>query len=145
MKLKKEFIFEIFIIALIFILVPFFYNNINAFFFTDSSLYEKTADITMTGLTVTAYCPGPCCNGKWAGMTATGKTMKHYIEKDINIIAVDPELIELGSKIIYNGKEYTAVDTGKSIKGKRLDILFPTHEETEIFGIKRNQKIKIIK
>lgn len=28
----------------------------------------------MSTFEVTAYCGGRCCNGKWAGQTASGKT-----------------------------------------------------------------------
>lgn len=144
---KRIFITEILLIITFFILIPFFYKTINAGLQnehldninTRPELYK-----TMRNFTVTAYCPGPCCNGKWAGMTASGKSIKYYQDKNINIIAVDPEVIPLGSKIYYNLKIYTAVDTGTKIKGRRLDIFLPTHKETEIFGVKKKQKIKLL-
>ena len=146
MQFKKGLIFEILCIAIIFTIVPIFYKNINADFSTYKNLSEmkKITSTIMTGFTITAYCPGSCCNDKWAGMTASGKSMTYYIDKGINIIAVDPILFTLGTKIIYDNIEYKAVDTGKKIKGKRLDILLLTHKETETFGIKRNQTIELL-
>ena len=97
------------------------------------------------GFRVTAYCPYKCCNGPWEGLTATGRTMEYYIKRGINIAAVDPGVIPLGSKIRYKGKVYHAVDTGSLIKGKKVDILLPAHELTVRFGVKENQSIGIVK
>lgn len=46
-------------------------------------------------------------------------------------VAVDPEIIPLGSTVIIDGKEYKALDTG--VKGYVIDILM-THEEAHSFG-----------
>ena len=100
---------------------------------------------TIDGFRVTAYCPNKCCNGHWEGLTATGRTMEHYIKRGINIVAVDPGVIPLGSKIRYKGIVYHAVDTGGLIKGKKIDILFPAHDLTVKFGVKKNQSIEIVK
>lgn len=97
----------------------------------------------MKGFTATAYCPGPCCNGKWAGMTAMGRTIEYYTNRGINVIAVDPRVIPLGTKVIYNGIEYIALDTGRVIKGKKIDVFMAGHEDTLKFGVKRDQKITI--
>ncbi|HOO73523.1 MAG TPA: 3D domain-containing protein [Spirochaetota bacterium] len=98
----------------------------------------------LAGFTITAYCPGKCCNGKWAGLTATGKDMNYYLDQGINIIAVDPSVIPLGSLVIVSGKQYHAVDTGSLIKGKKVDILLKNHADTITFGIKENQTIKVL-
>jgi len=100
--------------------------------------------IILKDFTVTAYCPGTCCNGFWAGMTATGGRIEHYLQKKIKIIAVDPELIPLGSYILYNGEKYLSADVGGKIKGRRLDILLPSHEETVRFGIKIKQTVELM-
>ena len=99
----------------------------------------------LKGFTATAYCPHECCNGKWAGKTATGKDMDYYTSRNINIVAVDPEIIPLGTKIQYQGKEYLAADVGRLIKGKKIDVLLPDHKSTIIFGKKTNQAVTIIK
>ena len=54
------------------------------------------------------------------------------------IVAVDPKLIPLGSKIyIKNMGWFTAEDTGGKIKGKRIDIYYPTRKQAIRFGVKR--------
>lgn len=121
----------------IFVLLPVLYIKSSTMPSSSPDQYR----ILMKGFTATAYCPGPCCNGKWAGMAATGKTLEYYTERGINIIAVDPKIIPLGTKFLYNGIEYTAVDTGRAIKGRRLDVLVADHKETLKFGVRRNQEI----
>lgn len=50
-------------------------------------------------------------------------------------IAVDPDVIPLGSKVVINGYEYIAEDTGGKINGKRIDIVVATHAEALEKGI----------
>lgn len=68
-------------------------------------------------------------------------------------IAVDPNVIPLGSKVRlyfedeqaqqYNGI-YTAVDTGAAINGNRIDLFFgQQNEEALEFGV-RKAKLQII-
>ena len=59
-------------------------------------------------------------------------------------IAVDPNVIPLGSKLYVEGYGYgLAIDTGGLIKGKRIDLFFPTREEALKWG-KRKVEVKII-
>jgi 3D (Asp-Asp-Asp) domain-containing protein len=44
-------------------------------------------------------------------------------------VAVDPDIIPLGSKLYINGEYYIAEDTGGAIKGNRIDINCATHSE----------------
>lgn len=44
-------------------------------------------------------------------------------------VAVDPNVIPLGSKLYINGEYYIAEDTGDAIKGNRIDINCATHSE----------------
>jgi 3D (Asp-Asp-Asp) domain-containing protein len=61
-------------------------------------------------------------------------------------IAVDPQLIELGSKVLVNGLLYTANDTGGSIEHKRIDIMVfgKTHQEVKAMG-KKEVKVVLLK
>ena len=102
------------------------------------------AGTEMRGFTITAYCPGSCCNGIWAGLTATGKSIDYYTKRKINIAAVDPDVILMGTLFAYGGKEYLAVDIGGKIRGKRIDLLMLSHRETYQFGVKKNQSILIL-
>jgi 3D (Asp-Asp-Asp) domain-containing protein len=114
---------------------------------------KKQKSNELSGFIVTAYCPGRCCNGKWAGMLASGNHMKKAIDvlnnitdKEITgmgIVAVDPKVISLYKRIEWNGKKYIALDVGSKIKGKHIDILLNNHKEVVKFGIKRSQIIKI--
>lgn len=79
-----------------------------------------------------AYCPCTSCCGAYAsGITATGTTAAAR-----RTIAVDPSVIPLGSKVVINGHEYIAEDTGGGIKGNKLDIFFDSHREALNFGVR---------
>jgi 3D (Asp-Asp-Asp) domain-containing protein len=61
--------------------------------------------------------------------TATGKQIKE------GMIAVDPDIIPLGTKVEIKGLgNFMAEDTGGKIKGNRIDIYFDTTEEAKKFG-----------
>lgn len=89
----------------------------------------KTAGICK----ITAYCiedyPHICNNGN-ASTTATGTKPTPG-----RTVAVDPSVIPLFSNVIINGHTYIAEDTGGSIKGNRVDIVFATHQEALDFGV----------
>lgn len=51
-------------------------------------------------------------------------------------IAVDPDIIPLGSTVKIEGQEYVAEDTGGAIKGNRIDIFVSSHDEATIKGVK---------
>lgn len=80
---------------------------------------------------VTAYCRGSCCCGKWAdGITASGEPAQG------KLIAA-PKEIPFGTWIDVPGYGIAEVlDRGGSIKGHRLDLLFPTHQEALNWGVK---------
>lgn len=44
-------------------------------------------------------------------------------------VAVDPDVIPLGTSLYINGEYFLAEDTGGSIKGNRIDICVDSHEE----------------
>lgn len=78
----------------------------------------------------TAYCPCSKCCGEYAnGITASGA-----IARANHTIAVDRNVIPLGTKVLYNGNIYVAEDTGGAIKGNRIDIYFDSHSEALEFG-----------
>lgn len=81
---------------------------------------------------ITAYCPCKICCGSYAnGITASGKKAKAN-----HTIAVDKSVISLGTKVVIDGKEYVADDTGGAIKGKRIDIFCASHKEALQWGRK---------
>lgn len=80
---------------------------------------------------LTAYCPCEKCCDQWAdGITKTGTKATAG-----RTIAVDPNVIQLGSKVEINGKTYVAEDIGGAIDGLHIDVFFNTHKEAEAFGV----------
>lgn len=70
---------------------------------------------------ITHYCPCEICCGKWAdGITATGT-----VAEEGRTVAVDPDVIPLGSEVLIDGKIYIAEDTG--VKGNAVDIFLTDH------------------
>lgn len=78
---------------------------------------------------ITAYCPcGECC-GRWAdGVTASG------LPAVPGIVAVDPEVIPLGSTIVIDGQQYLAADTG--VTGQAVGLCMEEHEAAQAFGVR---------
>ncbi len=90
----------------------------------------------VTATAYTAYCNG--CSG----ITHTGINLR--ANPNVKVIAVDPKVIPLGSKVWVEGYGYAvAGDTGGAIKGKKIDLHVPTKSEAYKFG-RRQVKMKII-
>lgn len=82
----------------------------------------------------------PTCSG--SGKTATGYNLK---ANPSGVIAVDPSVIPLGTKVWVEGYGYAvARDTGGNIKGNRIDVHMPSQAAALRFGTK-NVKVKILK
>lgn len=82
------------------------------------------------------------CNG-CSGITRTGINLK--ANRNAKVIAVDPSVIPLGSKVWVEGYGYAvAGDTGGAIKGNRIDIHVPTKAEAYRFGV-RTVKVVLVK
>lgn len=102
---------------------------------------------------VTGYCNcGKCCGWKrsWfgfgapvydygklkgkpkkVGITATGKKAK------MGTIAADPKVFKFGTKMTIPGYgEGVVEDIGGAIKGKHIDLWFPSHEAAKKWGVK---------
>ncbi len=85
----------------------------------------------------TAYEGSSASNGKWAGMTATGRAPV------FGVVAVDPKVIPLNSKLYIEsadgGKSWVygfaiAGDTGGAIKGNRIDLCYNSLDQCYQFG-----------
>lgn len=97
---------------------------------------ESGKEITVSATAYTADCQG--CSGT----TATGVDLK--ANPDAKVIAVDPSVIPLGSKVYVEGYGYaTAADTGGAIKGNRVDIFVPNEQDAVNWGVK-NVKVQIL-
>ena len=84
----------------------------------------KAAGMNKGSFSATAYC--------LQGRTATGRGVRR------GIIAADPRVLRLGSKVMITGGGYTGQylvsDTGGNIKGRKLDIWVPSCSEARRFG-----------
>jgi 3D (Asp-Asp-Asp) domain-containing protein len=91
---------------------------------------DRAIYVSATGYS--AYDPG---NGS---RTASGTLVRR------GVIAVDPAVIPLGTKVFIPGYgQAVAEDVGSDIKGHRIDVAFDTHEEALQFG-RRDLEIIII-
>ena len=100
--------------------------------------YKKVIDVYAT-----AYCACKSCCGKSPshpayGITAMGTKAAH------GTVAVDPRVISLGSKLYIEGIGSTydygysqALDTGRAIKGNKIDLYFESHSEALKWGKKK--------
>ncbi|MFC2948817.1 ubiquitin-like domain-containing protein [Virgibacillus sediminis] len=90
----------------------------------------------MTASAYTAACDG--CSG----YTATGINLKE--NPDRRVVAVDPNVIPLGTKVWVEGYgEAIASDTGGHIVGNRIDIHVPSKSEAYAWG-KRTVEVKVV-
>ncbi len=80
---------------------------------------------------ITAYCPCEKCCGAWAD----GLTYTETVATEGRTIAVDPDVIPLGSIVEINGAEYVAEDIGGAIKGDRIDLYFDSHQDALEWGV----------
>ncbi len=97
--------------------------------------------------TATAYCLCEKCCGKSPsspgyGVTASG--LKIIPGTGMKVIAVDPKIIPLGSKVYVEGLngawDYgyaVAADTGGAIKNIKVDLYMDSHSETLNWGRKK--------
>ncbi len=93
----------------------------------------------------TAYTAAAEENGKWGAVDYFGNKLQ------VGTVAVDPDMIPLGTKLYIEGYDYnglpqggmvaTATDIGGSIKGNRIDIFVPdSRAQAMKFGI---QDVKV--
>ncbi|WP_042455760.1 3D domain-containing protein [Neobacillus dielmonensis] len=103
---------------------------------------SETADTnTAKELTVTATAYTASCEG-CSGITATGVNIKS--DPNQKVIAVDPKVIPLGTKVYVEGYgEAVAADTGGAIKGNRIDVFIPEEQDAMDWG-RKEVKLQII-
>ena len=90
-------------------------------------------------VTATAYTAN--CNG-CSGITATGYNL--IANPNMKLIAVDPSVIPLGSRVWVEGYgEAIAGDTGGAIKGHKIDVFMPSDANARNWG-RKTVKIVIL-
>jgi 3D (Asp-Asp-Asp) domain-containing protein/chaperonin cofactor prefoldin len=91
----------------------------------------------MNSSAYTAYCKG--CSGK-----TTWKELNLRANPNLKVIAVDPNIIPLGTKVYVEGFGYAvAADTGGAIHGYKIDIFMPNVQQALRWG-RRVVKVTII-
>lgn len=87
-------------------------------------------EIEVSSTAYTANCAG--CSG----VTSTGVNLAQ--NPDQKVIAVDPNIIPLGTKVYVEGYGYaTAADTGGAIQGNKIDVFIPSRQEALNWGRKQ--------
>ncbi len=100
-----------------------------------SSDAVRTLQVEATAYT--AFCDG--CSG----ITRTGQNLRKNPNQ--KVIAVDPDVIPLGSKVHVEGYG-TAIagDIGGAIQGNRIDVFIPSQSDAMDFGRRHNVTVKIL-
>ena len=93
---------------------------------------EKQAEGKTISVSATAYTAK--CDG-CSGVTATGVDLN--TNPNAKVIAVDPSVIPLGSKVYVEGYGHaTAADTGGAIQGNKIDVHVPNKNQAYGWGVK---------
>lgn len=89
-------------------------------------------------MNATSYTDDPAENGGYS-TTRMGTPLRY------GVVAVDPSVIPLGTKLYVEGYGYAvAEDTGGAIKGNRIDVCYTDKAKAHAFG-RRNVKVYILK
>ena len=103
---------------------------------------KEQAPIALGEFKTTAYCACAKCCGVWsadhpsrAGTGYVQKTAGGTVPEEGRTIAVDPQVIPLGTTVVIDGHAYVAEDTGGAVKGNTIDIFFASHEEANQYGV----------
>ncbi|MGH0597529.1 cell wall-binding protein EntB [Bacillus mycoides] len=92
----------------------------------------------------TAYTADPSENGTYGGRVLTAMGHDLTANPNMRIIAVDPKVIPLGSKVWVEGYgEAIAGDTGSAIKGNRIDVLMGSKSKAMNWG-RQTVKVKVL-
>jgi len=98
---------------------------------------EKPAEVNTLTVEATAYSAT-----SMGGITATGMDLNE--NPGAKVIAVDPNVIPLGSKVHVEGYgEAVAGDTGGAIKGNKIDLNFSSVDQALEFG-RQTVKVEIL-
>ncbi|WP_174733131.1 LysM peptidoglycan-binding and 3D domain-containing protein [Mesobacillus harenae] len=91
---------------------------------------EAAQKLSVQATAYTAFCEG--CSGT----TATGVDLR--ANPDAKVVAVDPTVIPLGTKLYVEGYGYaTAADTGGAIRGNKIDVFIPNQDSALDWGRKQ--------
>jgi 3D (Asp-Asp-Asp) domain-containing protein len=110
--------------------------------------YVKVLDVTATAYCICQKCCGKSPSSPGYGVTASG--LKIIPGTGMKVIAVDPKVVKLGTKVYVEGlngaPDYgyaVAADTGGAIKNMKIDLYFDAHSDTIKWG-RRPVKLYIL-
>lgn len=97
---------------------------------------EPSSIVRREWMETSAYCPCTrCCGAHASGITASGLPVTH---NDGRFVAADTRVLPMGSHLsipgYHEGHVVPVIDRGGAIKGNRIDLFFPTHEEALQWG-----------
>ncbi len=76
--------------------------------------------------------------------THTGRNTATGIKPQVGIVAVDPKVIPLGTKLYVEGYgQCRAMDVGGKVKGNRIDVFLDTRDEARRWGV-RNVRVYVL-
>jgi 3D (Asp-Asp-Asp) domain-containing protein len=107
-------------------------------------LQKELDSVQVLNVVATAYTP--FCSTGCTGITRTEIDVRETIYYEGHrVVAVDPNVIPLGSVIAIEGfdETFVAADTGGDIQGNRIDILYKKKERALAFG-RQEKKVQII-
>jgi 3D (Asp-Asp-Asp) domain-containing protein len=101
----------------------------------DSPKFERLDNVLLTHYCICEKCCGKTPDHPAYGITASGREAEPYVS-----IAVDPEIIPLGTIVWLEYSDGQVVrcradDTGNAIKDARIDLCVSSHSEALELGI----------
>jgi len=98
---------------------------------------QNSMPVVQEGLDLAKMNIGLTLNVESTAYTYTGNKTVTGVEPREGLIAVDPKVIAMGSKVYVEGYGYAiAADTGGAILGNRIDVFFPTLRQCIDWGRK---------
>lgn len=98
----------------------------------ETSQNTETNMIYLGQFKTTAYCNCSKCCGIWAG----GPTASGAMPVAGRTIAVDPNVVPIGSTVFIDGHAYIAEDTGSGVYGNSIDIFHSSHQAALNWGVR---------
>lgn len=108
---------------------------------TPAGARNQVRDAEWETFVATAYCScTKCCGRNAQGITASGLKLR----PGHRVVAVDTRFIALRSLVEIDGMgRFAALDTGSAIKGRRVDVWMPDHDDALQFG-RRKIRLRVV-
>gem|GEM_PF-3201705 len=103
---------------------------------------SKVHHSTLSKFTLTAYCLDKKSTGKIPGSPGFGITASGTHAQVGRTVAVDPTVIPIGSLLYLPHIGWRiAEDSGGSVKGRHIDVLFDSQQQALAFGVKKHVSV----